>query len=354
MTVGSAVASSHLPVLDAPRQAVLEWALLGSDSRDPVEVPAPLLADMLAWCHAERFEGLLRGAAESGRIQVDAPSFEAIRAADVEALRRTLACEAIAAEVVAIFSERGIRSRLIKGLAAAHLDHPDPGLRGSVDVDLLVSRADLLGASAVLAEAGWPRVEQHLPDWWEARYGRALVHHSPEGVELDLHAALAPGYFGLRLPMARLLDPRGDVVDLGGVRVDTLDRPGRLLHSGYALVLSRGTSLRIARDLAQQLQLAGDGWTLAVDLARSGDGEAVLAEALLRTSALLPSVSSHPAHTWASSIKATGRAARALRYAERAHTHGWSADARSALLALGPIDRSRFVFGATVRSKPRH
>jgi len=333
--------------LDAAKRAVLMWGLPVGEAGDrspPIEVAAHQLEELIDWCHAERFEGLLRGASESGHLVVDEVGSSLITDAELGALRRTLTCEGVAAELVALLTEHGIRSWLLKGLATAHLDYPDPSWRGSMDVDLLVPRSDLLRASAVLTGAGFVRVGQQLPDWWEERFGRALVHHSPEGVEIDLHAALAPGYFGLRLPMPVLLD-RHAPFDLGGVEVAGLDGPGRLLHSCYALVLSRGTSLRLVRDLAQQLVVSQIDWEQGVELARSGDGEAVMARALDDMAGLVPLMAQHPSQSLATTQTVSGRARRALRHAARGETVGWSADARSALLALGAADRVRFSYG---------
>jgi hypothetical protein len=106
-------------------------------------------------------------------------------------------------------------------------------------------------------------------------------------------------------------------------------------------VLSRGPALRLYGDLARQLLVVGADWQTAARWA--DDGDCVIAEALRRVGAVLDI--EHEALDWARTVVPSERAQRALDLAVTAEAAGWSADARSTMLALDAKDRARFVLG---------
>ena len=268
----------------------------------------------------------------------------------VSQLRTALVCEATAVKALECLGAAGIDGRLIKGLAVAHLDYPDPALRTSGDVDLLVARDHLHSAVAALEAAGFRRSEAAPRRSWEARYARAVMLRSPSGVELDLHVTLAPGYFGARLDHSQLVADV-DHIDLGGVRCATLGGPARVVGSAFAAVLSRGAPWRYLRDLAQQVAVSDVDVHRTVEIARAGDAESVLATAVTMAVAAGVIGEHHPMTEWARGVVPSRRAAQALRYAEAGRRTGWLADARSQLMALSFTDGLRFVAGAAVPSK---
>ena len=75
----------------------------------------------------------------------------------------------------------------------------------------------------------------------------------------------------------------------------------------------------------------------------------MLARALLETARCLDV--EHEAVDWAHTITASPTAERALAYASDAHHQGWSADARSTMLALGPSERIRFLSAVVLPSR---
>jgi hypothetical protein len=237
---------------------------------------------------------------------------------------------------------------LVKGLAAAHLDYPGTEWRHSGDADLLVRRADLDRVCGALARRGFRRTELSLGWWWERRYMKAMVWESPSDVEVDVHAAIAVGYFGMSLDHDALTDRPSSSISLGGIAARGLGDASRFVTSCYAAVLGRGAQLRLLRDIAQQLLVTDIDWRRAVELARRGDGESVMATAMVRTAAVLGLDMSHEALAWAASVVPSRRARTALDLARKGETAGWSADARSALLALGPVDKARFLAGIAV------
>src|SRR4051794_16150604 len=71
------------------------------------------------------------------------------------AAARTLALDAVAGELASQFEQAGIRSILLKGPAMARWLYEDESVRAYVDIDLLVSPADLGAATKLLADDGF-------------------------------------------------------------------------------------------------------------------------------------------------------------------------------------------------------
>ena len=213
--------------------------------------------------------------------------------------------------------------------------------------DLLVPRSDFARATDVLIEAGFTRAAPPLRTWWEQRFGqRRRTSLSARCGNGYCTASLSTGYFGAILDHDQL---RADTftVEIGGVECVAFAAPARLLISGYAIVLARGPGLRLYRDFAQQLLVTGADWQEAVRLA--GEGAAVLAEAFMRLNRVVGI--RQGSHAWAEGVEASPTARRALEYSERAVKEGWSADARSAMLGLGMVDRVRFLVGVALPSR---
>jgi hypothetical protein len=323
---------------------VVGWGLAGDPgSLGPVVLDDEASCRLRLWADQTRLDGALWAAHEAGAVVLTPGEADLLREAHVRAQHRSLACEARAAEVSELLASHGIESRVLKGLAAGRLDSPDPALRTVGDVDLLVRRREFGAALDVLAAAGHRRVELAPARWWERRYGRAATLKGAAGMEIDVHASIAVGYFGVRLDHDTLFEAGSEPIDLGGITVQALAGPARLLASCYAVVLSRGIRHRLWRDVVLQVRGAPGRWQDAADLAARFDGEAVVAGGLLAaaegTGAMLPD----EALTWARSVRPSARAARALAFAEAGEEEGWRADARSTLLALGPWDRALFL-----------
>ena len=264
----------------------------------------------------------------------------------VRGLRSSLAAEAAAVAAVDALDATGIDVTLFKGLANAHLDYTRPEHRTFFDADLLVARNDFGAAVDALVAAGFTRSTPPIRERWEQRFARATELRSPDGIEIDLHASLATGYFGERLDHDALR-ANADWIQLAGRRHRTFGPAERLLISSYSIVLSRGPGVRLLRDLAQQLLVTGADWRRAAELA--GDGDVVVARGLIEAADRLGF--DHEAVDWARTVAPTRTAARALAYADDAHHQGWSADARSTMLALGQTERIRFLAGVVLPSR---
>ena len=76
------------------------------------------------------------------------------------ALRSSLAAEAASVTVSDLFRSAGVRHAVLKGCATAQLDYPDPAMRVTGDVDVLIGRDDYalaLAPSKAPGSTGWRR-----------------------------------------------------------------------------------------------------------------------------------------------------------------------------------------------------
>ncbi len=236
-----------------------------ASSAPAVSVDAAEFELLLQWVFRERLFGLLvvaldRRALVVGTTERDhLDAVERSAAAHRVALRSTLAAEATAVTAVRVLRRRGVEACVFKGLATAHLDYENPATRTFYDADLHVERRDFERSIDALERAGFHAAQTPMSRRWQRRFARACEMKSSDGVELDLHAAVATGYFGVRLDHGRLRGDRDRLV-LGGETVSVFSGPARALISCYGVVLSRGLGLRLQRDLAQQLIGLDDRW----------------------------------------------------------------------------------------------
>lgn len=302
------------------------------------------LVTLLPWAAEHRLVGLLYEAALLAGQRVDE-----IDRAHLAILRQVLAVEAEAGRAIEVLRNAGTEPVVFKGVAAAHLDFENPGNRSFYDVDVLLARVDFGVALDALEAAGWRRLESRLGRRWEQRFARATTFISDDGVELDVHAMVAAGYFGVQLDEGALREQTVGF-DLGGVTMTAFDVDARLLTSCFAVVLSRGGSLRLVRDVAQQVLVSCADWERAGTL--SGEGNVVVARAF---EAVNPWIElPEEAMAWAGRVAASAsrRQLRGLAFADRAQQSGWRDDAIGELMGLGPVDRLAYAV-AVGRSRLR-
>jgi len=141
-----------------------------------------------------------------------------------------------AAEVLALLGAEGIESRVLKGLATAELDYPDPLRRHTGDVDLAVRPEQLDPAVRVLRSQGYR--DHHEPFSPHLRYGWTL--RSPSDVEIDLHTRLSR-----RSPLGDHLF-RGPGEPLPGLGGHALAAPHRLVHAAGHFMIAPPGSRRLS------------------------------------------------------------------------------------------------------------
>ena len=214
----------------------------------------------------QRVSGLVLEAFDQGAF-ADWPDKPGLRPRLVEthlgALRSSLAAEAASVAMSVLFRSAGVRHAVLKGCATAQLDYPDPALRVTGDVDVLIGRDDHARAIATLEHAGLHRMAPAFRTGWERRYGKDVALIGDDRVEIDLHLALVAGYFGITMSTASLLD-RLVTYDVAGHQMPALDSMGRLLHA--CIHTASTTPIRLG-SAADVVQIAGSGDIDAVEFA---------------------------------------------------------------------------------------
>ena len=157
-------------VLDALSRdvaTVMGWVLPGCPR---TEVPAGDVDRFVNTVVHQRVSGLVLDAVDAGAL---AGWPEELRPrlvqAHLAALRSSLAAEAASVTASELLSSAGIRHAVLKGCATAQLDYPDPALRVTGDVDVLIGRDDYSLAIATLEGAGLRRMAPAFRIGWERR-----------------------------------------------------------------------------------------------------------------------------------------------------------------------------------------
>ena len=172
--------------------------------------------------------GLLRR--EVTRLEIRVPE-EARRAMErlhaSEALWQANAVRALDAALDALESAR-IRAAVLKGPALVERLYPEPSLRCSSDLDILVAEADTDGAVAALEPLGYA-----VETGPSARYARRHLHHvqllghRPPVIELHFRAYEG---FGVRMAAEKFLERARPHRTAGGARCLVLAPEDELLY----------------------------------------------------------------------------------------------------------------------------
>jgi hypothetical protein len=316
---------------------------LGLDHRHAGAPPDRPLGDaawrlLVAGVRRERLDGLLAHALTSGGWPATADQVEEARRGHREAMATALVLDRRLAELAPALDAAGVRWRVLKGAAVAHLDEPDPSWRCYGDIDLLVHGDDLAPVLHLLAALGGVRHYEARRRDFDRRFGKGAAVTLPDGVEVDVHRTLALGPYGVALDPGLLLDAEAQVVELGGVAVPALAAPGRFLHACYHAVLgAHPPRLSALRDVA--LTHPDDDATAraAHRLAREAGGEAVVAAALVAAADTLGWAPPGRLGPWARDLRPDARDRRWL----GAHRGPERSSGRRTLLAVEAIDDPR-------------
>jgi len=157
-----------------------------------------------------------------------------------------------------IFSECDIPWLVVKGPVLAELSYSDPGLRSSLDLDIVVRPEDLGAALAAVEAGGGMILQRNWPLLERLRLGQIVVR-LPLGSFGDIHWHLVNTPFArdrYRLVMSELFDRRRRVW-LGPLEVDTLDEIDSVLHLCLHAALSGGHLLVWLKDIEQSLSRGG-------------------------------------------------------------------------------------------------
>ncbi|MGH2870783.1 MAG: nucleotidyltransferase family protein [Solirubrobacteraceae bacterium] len=126
---------------------------------------------------------LIGGRLLEAQAPVDGSFAREVTAAIDAARHRGSIFDVITLGVLGMLEKAGIRAMPLKGSALARDLYGDPGLRTSIDIDVLVTAQDLAHAASVIAKMGWVAQER-------ASGGLPLLHETlvhPELPRIELH-----------------------------------------------------------------------------------------------------------------------------------------------------------------------
>jgi hypothetical protein len=240
---------------------------------------APQFGRLLAAARANRLLGLLAVGVDDGLLEVTDAQAAAVYEEAAAAIRGDLSREALLVDASVWLSRAGIEFRVLKGPAVAHLDERDPVRRSFGDIDILIPGESFPVVLDVLAAHGFARTFPEPRPGFDGRFSKgACLRRDSE--ELDLHRTLAPGPFGMCLPVRELWGHPCSF-ELDGQGLLALPAELRLLHAAYHAILG-GSSPRLVamRDLSLIAARPDIDAQRLVDTAQRWQGTIVLRHAV--------------------------------------------------------------------------
>lgn len=271
-------------------------------STEPLAVDS--LDQLLHLAHRHRVLPHVYAAVRAGQVANTTDEWtERLRDRTMSAAETTLAAHAAAIQVSGDLRAAGIAGGLLlKGCATAHLDYPRPADRFSSDVDILVPERHLAAVRHTLGDLQM-NIARH--ERWTERFGHADTFYGGyNGVEIDVHIRVFPGYVGLSIPPDQLRsDP--DQLEIGGQQFGALDGPNRLIHAAIH-ARSVDISLHSVRDVAQLTLHTQVDWAEAVQRAERWHIDYFFALGV-RTAWGSLDLPEHPLSKWADGHRPIGR-----------------------------------------------
>lgn len=191
---------------------------------------------------------LLGAAVDGGKVRVSPAAAETIAAAWAQRMAWCVQLDALLTRAVAVLGEADIEVRVLKGVAVATLDEPDPSWRSYGDVDLLVPDERLLAAVDALRALGLTPLVAPVSRRWARDHAKSITLLDSVGHQVDVHRRLATGPLGARVSSPALF-ASGEQFALGDTEVTALAAAPRLLHACYHAVLGGVRSPRHRRDV---------------------------------------------------------------------------------------------------------
>jgi hypothetical protein len=176
-----------------------------------------------------------------------------------------------------------IRTLAYKGPLLATAIYGNLSLRKAGDLDLLVHRRDFRKAKELLLSRGY---QIHVSLTWKDH-----LRHQTDGINIDLHQAIAPRWYNYRLTFDQLWDRR-TTINLGGKNVPTFSVDDLLMVMCLDIVrdTAEATELRLFKlcDVARVVQSYNAGnWELLLERARQIGARGALLVALRAADDLL-------------------------------------------------------------------
>lgn len=251
--------------------------------RPAVEVTPPEVGSLLIEASAHKLIGLLDQAVADGAVRCDDGSARQIGERAVEVAAWAVRLERHLLAVHDLLDDAGISHRFVKGATVAHRFYDHPGLRMSVDVDVLVGAHQLEPTVERLEAADHVRQQRDPYPGFSRRYAKSVTARSRQGVEVDVHRVIPDGPFGLRAgPEVLWRRPVAHVV-IGGRAMPTLDPVAAFVQACVNAVASFDmVSLASLRDVAQIGPAVADDISELHELAGAMAVGACVAEAVAR------------------------------------------------------------------------
>lgn len=182
---------------------------------------------------------------------------------------------------------RGIRPVVLKGPAVAQTAYRRSSWRPYSDLDLLVAPDERFELAAALRASGFDRHRPPPRPGFDERFAKAVVHRRPDGLEFDVHRALADGPVPLRIPLPELLQ-HATTLPIGDRTARRLDDTRLFLHACIHAALGDPSPRALAlRDVAQIAWSMDVRWDLADALAERWRLHAVVRHAIVRAAGRL-------------------------------------------------------------------
>ncbi len=284
----------------------------------------------------ERLTGALVGAVEGGRLALRDDRYETLLVAHEAAMVASLRLESLLLVVCELLTRNGLDVRVLKGPSCAHLDYDRPEQRSFADIDVLVRGEQFDAVASCLAGTGMRRRFDEPRPGFTARFGKGVCFTAPNGLELDVHRALASGPFAVAGD-AGVLWRRSATIEIAGATIACLAREERAVAAAvHACLGSAAPRLVPLRDLAQ-IQQRGVDVPMVIDIARELGVQSVLARAVLLTRALLGLDAPLPCESWALAYRPSAHDRRMLRaYLEHRSYAGQMLAGARAVKGIGP------------------
>jgi hypothetical protein len=270
-----------------PREAIARIATFGVPGvgyAGPFTVSDDRWPDLWNGLRNERLGGLAVAALDAGPLDLSDEHRDQIVQRHRQDMVRCLGLEQTLLNLAEVFQEARIEFVVLKGPALAHSVYPDASWRPFIDIDLLVRTRDWKAACHVLQARGCTRRLPEPRPGFDVRFGKAAVHVTPEGHEVDLHRTLVIGPYGLWMQPDELFD-RTEEFELAGRLLSRLNDTGLLLHACVHAALGQqapfGQQLRDVRQVVaagsidvQAFEEWVDRWRLAPVVRRAFELEA--------------------------------------------------------------------------------
>jgi hypothetical protein len=261
--------------------AVAAVGLAGSLRELPEqELPDHEARALVAATERYRIAGVALASAQTGALRLPTAAVQTLAEIHTREMTTCLQLEHALLSASDLLEEAGIDFRVLDGSAVAHLDYPDPALRGFPMLELLMRPADLDRAVQLLQYNGWRQVTT-APAVRRRDGVRTLS--GPGGLRLDLRTTVGGASLGSTIKLHELWAD-GEEFGLAGRRLTALGREQRVLETAWqATAIDSPAALVSQRDLAEMVLFGDWNHSRLMRLATSWNALAVLADAVRST-----------------------------------------------------------------------